>query len=542
MFQKLFLLFVLTIGMSGQTLGLLYSDPAQVWDGYTLFMPTAWNEAYLIDNDGYIVHSWEGALRPGQAVYLNEAGQLIKTCQYPGPPSYYNAGGRGGLLRIYSWENELVWNLDWWGEEQCQHHDCEYNETEETIFFISWHKKTATETIAAGRDPAGLEEDQIWAEKIVEVRPVGSDGYEIVWVWDVWDHLIQNFDAELPNYGNPSDNPGRIDINHFIGDGEMDWLHINGIDYNSDLDQILLSCHNFNEIWIIDHSTCDYEDPESGIAAAGGEAGDLLYRWGNPAAWGMGSPMDQKLFGQHDALWIIDGRPGAGNITIYNNGTPHPRRPYSSVDEIETPLLPDGSYELSPGSAYAPSDPVWSYTDDPETDFFSSAISGATRLPNGNTIICEGNNGRIFEVTEASETVWEYINPVTMDGPQMQGTVIFDGNHVFKVQKYGTDYAGLSGRDLTPSGTVELPEEMIVEANMPSHAALSTHPNPFNSALQISAPENAHLTIHDTEGRIVANLGTSRLWNAEDDVASGIYIVRAVVEDVVVDVKAVLIR
>ncbi len=77
---------------------------------------------------------------------------------------------------------------------------------------------------------------------------------------------------------------------------------------------------------------------------------------------------------------------------------------------------------------------------------------------------------------------------------------------------------------------------------IPTKLSLLTHPNPFNSTLRITAPENATVTIHDTRGRMVADLGTSRLWNPGDDVPSGVYIVRAVVGDVVVDGKAVLIR
>ncbi len=76
----------------------------------------------------------------------------------------------------------------------------------------------------------------------------------------------------------------------------------------------------------------------------------------------------------------------------------------------------------------------------------------------------------------------------------------------------------------------------------PQNLELDIFPNPFNSALRISAPENATVTIHDTEGRMVADLGKSRLWNAGEDVPSGVYIVRAVVGDVVVDGKCVLIR
>ena len=38
-------------------------------------------------------------------------------------------------------------------------------------------------------------------------------------------------------------------------------------------------------------------------------------------------------------------------------------------------------------------------------------MSPAQRLPNGNTLITEGSDGRIIEVTPDHEIVWEYINP-----------------------------------------------------------------------------------------------------------------------------------
>ncbi len=76
----------------------------------------------------------------------------------------------------------------------------------------------------------------------------------------------------------------------------------------------------------------------------------------------------------------------------------------------------------------------------------------------------------------------------------------------------------------------------------PSNLEIDCYPNPFNSTLRITAPEKATVTIHDTKGRMVADLGKERLWKAEKDVPSGVYIVRAVVGDVVVDGKAVLIR
>jgi hypothetical protein len=49
-----------------------------------------------------------------------------------------------------------------------------------------------------------------------------------------------------------------------------------------------------------------------------------------------------------------------------------------------------------------------------EHRFYSSLVSSAQRLPNGNTLITEGVDGRIFEITRDNEIVWEYVNPICL--------------------------------------------------------------------------------------------------------------------------------
>jgi hypothetical protein len=85
------------------------------------------------------------------------------------------------------------------------------------------------------------------------------------------------------------------------------------------------------------------------------------------------------------------------------------------------------------------------------------------RLPNGNTLICAGVTGHLFEVTSAGETVWQYVNPVVRGGILAQGETpgkdvrghLF--NAVFKVERYTPDYPGLRGRDLSSKGGIERP-------------------------------------------------------------------------------------
>jgi len=153
-----------------------------------------------------------------------------------------------------------------------------------------------------------LPEQGIWPRIIAEIEATPPEGGNVVWEWHLWDHLFQNVDEELPNYGDPKANPHRIDINgdsptEMLMDAETleqlkalgyvsdnttqedltsDLMHINSVAYNAELDQIVLSTPRFSKIWIIDHSTTTAEAKGS----TGGRwrrSGNLLYRWGNPS-------------------------------------------------------------------------------------------------------------------------------------------------------------------------------------------------------------------------------------------------------------------
>ena len=249
-----------------------------------------------------------------------------------------------------------------------------------------------------------------------------------------------------------------MDINYTgnPSSGPADWTHINAIDYNEDFDQILLSVHEFDEIWVIDHSTTTIE-AATHSGGNSGRGGNILYRWGNPRTYERGNASDQKFFGQHDAQWIESSMPGEGNIMVFNNGDSRPGN-YSSVEEIEPPIDEFGTYYLAPGSAYGPVSQTWIYTADNPSDFYSSHISGAHRLEDGHTMICEGETGRLFEINTNEEIVWQYVNPVDLQGPHRQGTDDLNNNQVFRCYRYGPGYPGLAGRDLTPGGPIELPE------------------------------------------------------------------------------------
>lgn len=210
--------------------------------------------------------------------------------------------------------------------------------------------------------------------------------------------------------------PELIDVNGTEKELHYFWNHINSIDYNAEFDQIMLSVRGNSELWVIDHSTTTEEAPgHSG--GKYGKGGDLLYLWGNPLTYSAGNKNDQTLFEQHDCQWIEPGCPGNGNILIFNNGLKRPDGNYSSVDEIVSPVDSLGFYSLTIGNAFEPQAPLWVYTAANKTDFFSEAISGAQRLPNGNILIDDGVHGVFWEVTPEKEIVWEYVCPVIKKAP-----------------------------------------------------------------------------------------------------------------------------
>jgi hypothetical protein len=124
------------------------------------------------------------------------------------------------------------------------------------------------------------------------------------------------------------------------------------------------------------------------------------------------------IIGQHHTHMIPRGLPGEGHILIFDNGgwagygAPNPGAPtgvknalrdYSRVLEID-PVSLEIIWQYTPVEA--------GYTMPTDANrFYSPFISGAQRLPNGNTLITEGSGGRVIEVTKDHQIVWEFINP-----------------------------------------------------------------------------------------------------------------------------------
>jgi hypothetical protein len=138
--------------------------------------------------------------------------------------------------------------------------------------------------------------------------------------------------------------------------------------------------------------------------------------------WKLGAP---PLSGQHAPMELAN-----GNLLIFDNG---PIR-------LDDPLPHSRTLEVD----RATNQIVWCYQDDPVENFYSSRISNAQRLPNGNTLICEGVFGRLFEVTAEGELVWEYVNPHFGGPPRAQN------NRLFRAYRYSPEEVE---RAQQPAGT-----------------------------------------------------------------------------------------
>jgi outer membrane protein assembly factor BamB len=136
----------------------------------------------------------------------------------------------------------------------------------------------------------------------------------------------------------------------------------------------------------------------------------MIERASGKLVWTLGGP---PLAQQHDPRPLPN-----GNLLIFDNGT-HRRDHPATFSRV---------LEIDPRTGTI----VWEYTDPSLFEFFSPYISGAQRLANGNTLVCEGCHGRIFEVTRAREVVWEYVSPYFSQEPGAPGL----NNWVFRAFRY----------------------------------------------------------------------------------------------------------
>ncbi len=419
---------------------LIQYKASSAYEGYTLLTPMNSKKTYLIDMLGYVVHTWEHKTKPpGLHFILLENGHILgntgdsagrgaqgaQPTQAGQQPAEGGGGTRAqkigatlggsatGLIEL-DWDGNVVWQFEPGPDLGTVHHDFVRLPNGNTLC-NAWEAISYRDAIAGGRRTDQTTEKGVATDVIYEIDPEGK----VVWKWSAWEHRGMNSKSHL-------------DVNFITyvlpehAQNNPDWTHFNTIDYDPAADRILVDSREFGELYIIDRKT-----------------GDIIYRWGNPSAYGAGkaptlsTPGEQVLFGPHDAKWIAKGLPGAGNILIFNNGWAQPPINYSSV------------IEMDPNTGKI----VWEYKSGSPNSFYSDHISGAQRLPNGNTMICSGNSGHLFEVTPEKEVVWEYINPVTSKGVsnQIEDLSMMTGNGMFRAHRYGPDYPGLKGKELKPT-------------------------------------------------------------------------------------------
>ena len=444
--------------------------------GYVLYTPNLSGITYLINAEGAVVHTWTSDYAAAGTVYMLDNGNLLRGAREP-KLEVFRGGGQGGRIQEFSWDGKILWDWKYATTNHLLHHDIEPLPNG-NILAVAWEARSAKQANEAGRRADLTPQAGIWPCMVVEVEPQRPTGGRIVWEWHMWDHLIQNYDATKANYGVPAEHPELIDINGnaeapkvdpaelarlkalgYVPAGAKqsdigsDFVHMNAVHYNPELDQIAVSSPSFNEIWIIDHSTTT----EQSAGHSGGrwkKGGDVLYRWGNPRVYSRGGKEQQTLFGQHDIRWIEKGLPGAGHLMVFNNNVPGPGGPHSAVDEFAPPTNLDGSYAVPENGAFGPAEPVWKYEAPDRKSFHSGFISGARRLAGGNTLICSGADGRIFEVTKEGKIVWEYWDPFSGDVRDAEGRpaqpVGKNTHAVFRAVKIPPQHPALAGRDLHP--------------------------------------------------------------------------------------------
>ncbi len=488
-------LFLLLIAIKSNaqtpTVGLRYHD-STAFDGYTLFSPEKNTSVFLINSCGEKINEWNFTERPGATCYLLNNGNLLRA-------------GKDSL-EIRDWNNALLWSYAMSLNGYAQHHDIEPLPNG-NILCVLTDQYTRAQAIAFGRD-SNLSPSQFKMDRIIELQPVGSNSANLVWDWRYMDHVIQEDDSSLNNYGLVAQHPELLDIN-YDNQNTFDFTHVNAIDYNANLDQILLSPRHLDEIHIIDHSTT-LQEAAGHTGGNAGKGGDILWRWGNPQVYQHGGLADQKLIGQHDSKWVENGYLDAGKISVFNNdgdttGT------FSSV-HIINPSLNNFNYVMQ-NNQYLPASFDWTWSGSIlGRTLFESKKSGGHALPNGNFVICETAIGQITEVSKSGTVLWVYKNPSGTSITAQDSIPGAAANSIFRGEKYPKNHPAFANVSISFNGTIEnrnsisdLCKTTGIEEQFKSEEFGLINPSRNSIRFQeyLSAEE---IIIYDLKGRIVKRL------------------------------------
>jgi len=497
------------------TIGLISYEPEQSQPGYNLVYPHNQSTVFLIDNCGQVVHKWEDDddLRPGNSAYLLPNGNLIKTAR---PFSFMGdaiwAGGGGATVEGRNWDNILQWSFTQNDATRRLHHDIAPM-ANGNVLMISWEKISMVEAVDNGRDPDSMTQNELWPDYILEYNPATGN---VVWQWHAWDHLIQDFDPAKMNFGTVSDHPELINLNWDNHNGHPDWMHVNAIDYNEYLDQIVISVPYFDEIWVIDHSTTTQE-AKGHTGGDYGKGGDLLYRWGNPVTYKQDVTVERQLFFPHDIHWIDPQATPTdinfGKMAVFNNRVTSST---SSANIILTPFDTESNqYIFNQQEMYGPENFERTITH-PEAPVqaSSNSVSGVQILPNGNALVCSGRWGFNFEITPEDEVVWEYVLPLRAGNPAPQGEELsINDNFLFRMKRYSENYGAFNNRSLDAQGYLELNpnldfcDQLLSISSEGEKREYSVSPTLVSEYLKISTNENfVDVSIFNVSGELVKNI------------------------------------
>ncbi|GAB6179627.1 aryl-sulfate sulfotransferase [Desulfotomaculum defluvii] len=392
--------------------GVTVYNPKKCWSGYTIF-PARELGAMLIDMNGTELQLWKGLhgfpnkILPGGYV-MGQSGERN------------NAFGMQDLVDLVQvdWDGNIVWKFDRHeyiedpGEEPRwmarQHHDYQREGNPVGYYVPGMEPKVdgGNTLILVHKNVKNpkISDKVLLDDSIIEVDWEGN----IIWEWNCHEHFDEyEFSEEAKNvlFRDPN--------MRSAGGGMGDWMHINSMSVlgpNKWYDAGDERFHPDNIIW---------DAREANILA-------IISKKTGKVVWKIGPDYNATkelkklgwIIGQHHVHMIPRGLPGEGNILIFDNGgwggygAPNPSSPigrmnalrdYSRVLEIDPTTL-EIVWQYTPAEAgfIVPVD---------ASRFYSPFISGAQRLPNGNTLITEGSGGRLIEVTEDHEIVWEYISP-----------------------------------------------------------------------------------------------------------------------------------
>jgi len=429
-------------------IGLVYTDPPMVTPGYTAVAPRSGSNTYLLDNCGKIVNQWSYSNGFNEAcAYITQNGEcaILVSNNTGGGAVYGNS-----CIEVKSWNDNLVWNYCPTGEYVGMHNDIVPLPNGNYLAIVQ-KTHTVLEALENGYDIANIGQNNSYkSESIVEFQPLGTNNATIVWEWNIWDHLIQDHNPSVANYGVVADHPEKYDINVDIASPATgaSFTHINSVEYDEQLDIILVSMFSIHEIFIIDHSTTMAESAGD-TGGNFGKGGGILYRWGNPQNYDRGGPADRQLYGQHDARWIPPSYVNAGKISIFNNDGGN----QSEIVVIDPSFDANGQFALDPVSnTYLPNTPFYTWRDNiwtypPPSTLFTS---GVAPLQNGGFLVHDASQGIIGEIAPNDDVVWVYRIP-GWNTNQGSNSV----TSAFKVRKYLPSYAGFVGRDMSSNGYIE---------------------------------------------------------------------------------------